>query len=180
LKGKTSFSEEEMKAFEPSEKIGLVACVNPQGLPHVSLITSIMAANSTQVTLGEFCQGLSKQYIQKNPNIAFLVMTLDKKMWRGRAKWTHLKKDGKDVEKAKLANGLAPIDGKSERPFRIRLAKLKNRIILEIDGQISFDAINRGEDYYQQGQIGFRQMAHTIEASYGGFKVQSVKSKTGF
>ena len=88
-----------MKAFEPSEKIGLVACVNPQGLPHVSLITSIMAANSTQVTLGEFCQGLSKEYIQKNPNIAFLVMTLDKKMWRGRATWTHLKKEGPEYEK---------------------------------------------------------------------------------
>jgi hypothetical protein len=43
---------------------------------------------------------------------------------------THLKKDGKRVERSKLANGLAPIDGNTERPFRVRLAKLKNRIIL--------------------------------------------------
>jgi hypothetical protein len=90
---------------------------------------------------------------------------------------SHLKKDGKDVEKRKLANGLAPIDGKTGKPYRIRLAKLKNRIILEIDGQISFDVVDRGENKgasYGSGQIGFRQMQHTEEGSYGGFKVQRV------
>jgi hypothetical protein len=95
---------------------------------------------------------------------------------------THLKKDGTGVEKSKLASGLAPIDGKMGQTFRIRLAKLENRIILEIDGEISLDVIDGGAEKgssYQNGQIGFRQMAHTIEASYGGLKVQSVKSKTG-
>ena len=58
---KTSFSNEEMTAFGPAEKIGLVACVNPEGLPHMSLITSIMAPKADQLTLGQFCQGLSKQ-----------------------------------------------------------------------------------------------------------------------
>jgi hypothetical protein len=90
---------------------------------------------------------------------------------------SHLKKDGKGVEKSKLTNGLAPIDGKTDRPFRLRLAKLKNRIILEIDGKISFDSIDDGEDgdsAYRSGQIGFRQMRHTIEASYGGLKIQRV------
>ncbi|MCP4668171.1 MAG: hypothetical protein GY849_17615 [Deltaproteobacteria bacterium] len=96
---KTAFSEEEIKAFEPAEKIGLVACTNPQGLPHISLITSMMAATPTQLTLGEFCQGLSKQYIQENPKIAFIIMTLDRKMWRGKAMWTHLKKEGPEYEK---------------------------------------------------------------------------------
>jgi hypothetical protein len=31
MKTKTYFSVLEMKAFEPAEKIGLVACVNPDG-----------------------------------------------------------------------------------------------------------------------------------------------------
>jgi hypothetical protein len=96
---KNSFSEQDMKSFEPAEKIGLVACVNPQGLPHISLITSIMAHSPRQLTLGEFCKGLSKQYIQENPNIAFLIMTMDKKMWRGLAKWTHLKNEGPEYER---------------------------------------------------------------------------------
>lgn len=95
---KTSFSAEEIKAFKPAEKIGLIASVTPQGLPHISLITSLMAINPTQLTLGEFCKGLSKQYIQQNPSVAFLIMTLDRKMWRGKARWTHLKKDGPEYE----------------------------------------------------------------------------------
>jgi hypothetical protein len=99
MKTKTSFSAQEMKAFEPAEKIGLVACVNPAGLPHISLITSIMAPRPDQITLGQFCKGLSKQYIQQNPHVAFLIMTMDKKMWRGRAKWTHLKKEGPEYER---------------------------------------------------------------------------------
>ena len=87
-----------MKAFRPAEKIGLVASIDPEGLPHVSLITSIMASTPDQITLGEFCRGLSKQYIQQNPKTAFLIMTLDKKIWRGKAIWTHLKKEGPQYE----------------------------------------------------------------------------------
>jgi hypothetical protein len=99
LKSKTSFTAEEIKAFEPAEKIGLVASVSPQGLPHISLITSIMAASPTKLTLGEFCKGISKQHIQQNPNVAFLIMTLDRKIWQGKAKWTHARKDGPEYEK---------------------------------------------------------------------------------
>ena len=96
---KTSFTEQEMKAFEPAEKIGLVGCINPEGLPHISLITSIMAPKADQLTLGQFCQGLSKQYIRQNPKVAFLIMTMNKKMWRGRARWTHLKQEGPEYER---------------------------------------------------------------------------------
>jgi hypothetical protein len=99
MKTKTRFNSEEMKAFEPAEKIGLVASINPQGQPHVTLITSMMAAHSDQLTLGQFCQGLSKQNIQKNPHIAFLIMTLKKQMWRGQARWTHLRKEGPEYER---------------------------------------------------------------------------------
>jgi len=88
-----------MKAFEPAEKIGIVASINPEGLPHISLITSIMALKPNQITLGQFCQGLSKRYIQQNNNVAFLIMTMDKKMWRGKAKWTHLKNEGPEYER---------------------------------------------------------------------------------
>ncbi len=99
MKQRTKFTEQEMKAFEPAEKIGIVASINPEGRPHISLITSIMAPKPDQITLGQFCQGLSKQHIQQNNHIAFLIMTMDKKMWRGRAKWTHLKKEGPEYER---------------------------------------------------------------------------------
>ncbi|HMK64911.1 MAG TPA: pyridoxamine 5'-phosphate oxidase family protein [Thermodesulfobacteriota bacterium] len=96
---KRHFTPEEMKAFEPAEKIGLVASISSQGQPHVTLITSMMAARPDQLTLGQFCQGLSKQNIQNNPQIAFLVMTLKKQMWRGRARWTHLRREGPEYER---------------------------------------------------------------------------------
>ncbi|MHC4995774.1 MAG: DUF1961 family protein, partial [Planctomycetota bacterium] len=93
---------------------------------------------------------------------------------------THLKKnDGDKNENTgnKVAQGPSPIDGRSGKPHRIRLAKLGARIILEIDGQVSFDWTDRGEQGgapYQSGQIGFRQMRHTLEGSYGGLRIQRV------
>ena len=99
MKTKKFFNEQEMKAFEPAEKIGIVASINPQGQPHISLITSIMAPKPDQITLGQFCRGLSKQYIQENIHIAFLIMTMDKKLWRGKARWSHLKKEGPEYER---------------------------------------------------------------------------------
>ena len=99
MEPRTMFNHDDMKAFEPAEKIGLVACVNPEGLPHVSLITSMMAARSDQLTLGQFCIGLSKLYIQEKPDISFLVMTMDKQLWRGRARWTHLRKEGPEYQR---------------------------------------------------------------------------------
>lgn len=98
MQRKTSFNQSEIDAFKPAEKIGVVALKDPKGLPHITLITSIQASGSSEMTLGQFCKGKSKEYIQKNPDIAFIIMTMDKKMWRGRAKWTHLKCDGPEYE----------------------------------------------------------------------------------
>jgi len=95
---RTTFTEQEIAAFKPAEKIGLVTSINPDGLPHTTLITSIQAASASQMTLGQFCKGKSKEHIQKNPRIAFLIMTMDRKMWRGRAHWTHLRQEGPEYE----------------------------------------------------------------------------------
>jgi len=92
------FDKQTIAAFAPAEKIGLVASINPDGLPHITLITSIGAAGPKQVILGEFCKGNSKSHIQRNPKIGFLVMTMDRKMWRGHAEWTHLRQEGPEYE----------------------------------------------------------------------------------
>ncbi len=90
--------EQTIEAFSPNEKIGLVASINPAGLPHITLITSLRAAGKSGITLGEFCKGQSKSFIQKNPRVAFLVLTMNRKMWRGHASWTHLKTEGPEYE----------------------------------------------------------------------------------
>lgn len=95
---KNIFSESDRKAFEPSEKVGIIATVTTEGLPHMSLLTSVMAPAPAKLTIGEFCKGLSKEYMQRTKKIGFAILTLDKKLWRGKALWTHLKKDGREYE----------------------------------------------------------------------------------
>ena len=95
---RNEFTQEEIQTFAPAEKIGLVACTDPDGNIHMTLITSIMASGPKQLTLGQFCTGLSKWYIQLNPDIGFLIMSMDKRFWRGKARWTHKRTDGPEYE----------------------------------------------------------------------------------
>ncbi|MCP4131654.1 MAG: hypothetical protein GY754_11810 [bacterium] len=95
---KKELTEEDIKSIAPSEKIGLVATKNSEGNPHISLITSIQANGPEQLIMGEFCKGESKKNIRENREIGFLIMTLDRKLRRGRARWTHSQKEGPEFE----------------------------------------------------------------------------------
>ncbi len=99
MTNKNEFSQADMKAFEPSEKVGIIATVDPEGLPHVSLLTSVMAARPDQLIVGEFCKGRSKEYLQKTRKAGFAILTLDKKLWRGKALWTHKMTEGPEYER---------------------------------------------------------------------------------
>jgi hypothetical protein len=89
-----TFSDEDIRALEPTEKVALVATINEEGLPHISLLTSLQAISPSKMVLGEFSKGLSKKFMQMNNNIGFLIMSLDRHLWRGKARWTHLSKEG--------------------------------------------------------------------------------------
>jgi hypothetical protein len=94
----TTFSEADIQAFEPELKIGLLATVNPEGLPHITLLSTLKACGPRQITFGQFTEGLSKQNLLQNPNAAWLIMTLDKNLWRGRATFTHCLHAGPDYD----------------------------------------------------------------------------------
>lgn len=94
-----TFSDSDIKAFEPALKIGLLATVNPDGLPHLTLISSLSACSPTQLVWGQFTEGLSKQYIRQNPKTGFLIMTLQKELWRGKAMFTHTARQGPEFER---------------------------------------------------------------------------------
>jgi hypothetical protein len=98
VSGTVQLSQEDMSAFEESAKIGLVATVDPQGLPHVSLITSIQARNPSQLMFGQFSEGWSKSHVKANPHVGFLVMNREKELWRGKARWTGEATSGEDYE----------------------------------------------------------------------------------
>lgn len=95
---KHSFSQEDMDSFLPTAKVGLIATVNEEGLPHITMITSMQAANPEVLLVGEFFRGRSKKHVLNNHKIGFLVMSMSRKLWIGNATWTHAKKDGPEYE----------------------------------------------------------------------------------
>lgn len=94
----TSFSVEDMRSFEPEMKVGLLASVNEEGLPHVTLISSLRASTPTEVVWGQFTEGLSKKFVRSNPRTAFLIMTLDRELWRGKASFTRTAQQGREFD----------------------------------------------------------------------------------
>lgn len=94
----TSFSDSDIHAFEPELKIGLLATVNPEGLPHLTLLSSLKASGPDQITFGQFTEGFSKLHLRANPKAGWLIMTLDKNLWRGRATFTNTTNSGYDYD----------------------------------------------------------------------------------
>ena len=93
-----TFSQADIEALEPTMKVGLLATVNPEELPHLTLISSLRANTPTQMIWGQFVEGMSKQYVRQNPRVGFLIMTLDKNLWRGKATFTHTAQQGPEFE----------------------------------------------------------------------------------
>ena len=94
----TTFSEADIVALQPTMKIGLLATVNREGLPHLTLISSLRANTPTQLIWGQFVEGTSKSYVRENPRAGFAVMTLDRELWRGKATFTHTATQGPEYE----------------------------------------------------------------------------------
>ncbi len=92
------FSEQDMALFHDDAKVGLLATRSPAGLPHVTLITTLQARTPTQLTWGQFTEGRSKEYLRDDPRAAFLILTPDRRLWRGRARWTHVETSGEQYE----------------------------------------------------------------------------------
>jgi hypothetical protein len=94
----TSFTPQDILSTQPAMKIGLLATITPAGLPHVTLISSLMACAPQQLAFGQFTEGLSKQHIRQNPRCGFLIMSLEKHLWRGKATFTHSTREGAEYE----------------------------------------------------------------------------------
>jgi hypothetical protein len=94
----TTFTEADIQSTRPELKIGLLASLTPQGLPHVTMLSSLMACGPRQLCFGQFTEGMSKKHILANPRVGFLIMSLDRHIWRGKAAYTHCTKDGPEYE----------------------------------------------------------------------------------
>lgn len=87
---------EDIKAFDKTEKLGLIATVDKSGDPHLSLITTLMAKDEKTMIAGQFAQGISKENMLARPKSGFAIVTLDKKFWTGFVKWTHMLTEGEE------------------------------------------------------------------------------------
>ena len=92
------FSEQDIESFKPEMKIGLLATVNAEGLPHITMISTLQASSTSEMFWGQFAEGMSKVNILKNPKAGFLIMTLDKNLWRGKANFTRTSKEGQEYD----------------------------------------------------------------------------------
>ncbi len=94
----TRFAENDLKQFEPEAKVGLISTINQEDLPHITLITALQAKTPDKLIWGQFSEGQSKENVKTNPKTGFLIMTLDRSLWRGKALWTHQATHGEDYE----------------------------------------------------------------------------------
>lgn len=92
------FSPQDILDLMPALKIGILGTVTPDGLPHVTLISTLMASKPDEIVWGQFMEGISKKHIHTNPKTGFLIMGLDKNFWTGQAEYTRSSNEGKDYE----------------------------------------------------------------------------------
>lgn len=95
---KDCFDEGDLRHFEPDGKVGLLATVGPDGLPHVTLITAMQATDTRHLIFGQFCDGRGKRYAEERRRVGFLFLSLDKRYWRGTADWTGKARSGPEHE----------------------------------------------------------------------------------
>lgn len=81
-------SEEAKKLFASDSKIALVAVLDGDGYPHITMLSTLMAKDEKTIMFGQFSEGLSKRFIAERRRTGFLLMSVDKEMWRGRAVFT--------------------------------------------------------------------------------------------
>lgn len=92
------FTEQDIHDLDVELKVGLLATVNPQGEPHLTMLSSIRPYTPDKLVWGQFTEGFSKEYILKNPQCGFLIMSLDKQLWMGKARYTHKSRQGPEME----------------------------------------------------------------------------------
>jgi hypothetical protein len=91
-------THEDREKFSVSGKIGLIAAISPEGMPHVAFISTIQAHSEDEIIWGEFITGRSKMYLRDNPKAGFLVLNTAKEWWNGKAVETAVKDTGPEFD----------------------------------------------------------------------------------
>lgn len=93
---KKTLDNKMLEAFSVSMKIGLVATIDTDNKPHITVLSTLQGKNETTMMFGKFVEGLSKQFILNQPKTGFLIMNPEKQFWYGKMLFQSLKKEGDD------------------------------------------------------------------------------------
>lgn len=96
--GKFINNAEDYNKMSSDGKIGLVSTIDEQGFPHISFLSSVQPLGDTQMTVGQFCDGLSKKFFKERNKVGYLILTADMEVWSGTAKYTHTNNNGPEFE----------------------------------------------------------------------------------
>ena len=92
------FTRQDIQDLNVELKVGILGTVTPEGLPHLTLLSTLQPCSADTVVWGQFTEGNSKKYILENPKTGFLIMSLGKELWRGRAIYREKRKDGAEFD----------------------------------------------------------------------------------
>jgi len=81
-----------------TSKVALVGTTDDEGCPHLTFLASMQALGDDQLIFGQFCVGLSKEFLLQRPDCAFLALTPDKRWLRGSARLTRTAKTGTEFD----------------------------------------------------------------------------------
>lgn len=88
-------NEKDAKAFDNPYKVAFIAMLDSDKNIHITLLSTLMNKGK-EMMFGEFVVGNSKKYIYENPDTAFLIMSLDMKVWTGNMHFTRNATEGED------------------------------------------------------------------------------------
>lgn len=96
---RAEFTADDRRALAATMKVALVATLDADGAPHLSLLTSLMAQDDKTLTIGEFCLGRSKENMRARPKVAFWVLDAARRVWSGQALWREARGEGPEYDR---------------------------------------------------------------------------------
>ena len=79
-------------------KVALLGTLDDEGCPHLTFLSSLQGLGEDKLTFGQFCVGLSKEFLLQRPECAFLALSADMRWLRGAARFTHTAKTGPEFD----------------------------------------------------------------------------------
>jgi hypothetical protein len=94
----STIDQRDAQIMSADSKIGLLATIDEYGSPHISFLSSLQPLGLDALTVGQFCEGLSKKFMVERRQVGFLIFSPAMEIWRGRALYDRSVRSGPEFE----------------------------------------------------------------------------------